>query len=180
MARSMKPGATVRDVRQFHQYSRYTGYGGASDDIFAVNPVRRSFFISAGSWAMLIVPATLLNGEAQALLLIGFGWLAAAGIVFVTPIFFWLLAEIGWRAIQRRRHPMIDELDLSPRAYGMLKRYGYETIESVDRTHDTSFLLLSNMDARTVHEIRRAVNIWKYQRWQERGFPAGETPDSVI
>jgi hypothetical protein len=28
------------------------------------------------------------------------------------------------------------------------------------------------MDARGVHEIRRAVNLWKYQRWQEAGFPA--------
>jgi hypothetical protein len=36
---------------------------------------------------------------------------------------------------------------------------------------DAMLLLLSNMDARGVHEIRRAIAVWKYRRWQEKGFP---------
>ena len=76
--------------------------------------------------------------------------------------------------------PGIEELDISQRIHSLLMRHGYETIEQIDRTPDTSLLLLSNVDARTLHKIRRAINIWKYQRWQDRGFPLGETPDSVI
>jgi hypothetical protein len=37
-------------------------------------------------------------------------------------------------------------------------------------------MLLPNMDPRALHEIRRAINIWKYQRWQEAGFPAKGAP----
>lgn len=152
----------------------------SSDDIFAVNPLRRSFYISTGSWLVLILPALFMSGNAQALVLIGLGWMAAAGIVFVTPIFFWCLGEVAWAAIRRRTRPTIDQLDISQRAFNLLMRYGYESIASVDRADDSSLLLISNMDARTVHEIRRAVNIWKYQRWQDRGFPAGETPESTL
>jgi hypothetical protein len=129
---------------------------------------------------MLIVPAAFLRGDLQALLLIGFGWMAAAGIVFVTPIFFWSVAEVAWNGYKRHKHPGIEELDISVRVFNLLTRHGFETIERVDRTPDSSLLLLSNMDARTVQQVRRAINIWKYQRWQERGFPLGETPDSVI
>ena len=38
---------------------------------------------------------------------------------------------------------------------------------------DEALMMLSNMDARTVREIRRAINLWQYRRWQEAGFPAG-------
>ncbi len=151
-----------------------------SDDIFATNPLRRSFFIAFGSWLVILIPIMLLKGDAQALVLIGAGWLAAAGIIFVTPIFFWFLFEVVWSAIRRRTTPLIEELNLSPRAYNLLYRHGFETISSVDRTSDTSLSLLSNMDARTLREIRRSVNLWKYQRWQDRGFPHGETPESLI
>jgi hypothetical protein len=33
-------------------------------------------------------------------------------------------------------------------------------------------MLLSNMDHRGLREIRRAITLWKYRRWQEQGFPA--------
>ncbi|CAN5568429.1 hypothetical protein BH23CHL2_BH23CHL2_08330 [soil metagenome] len=179
-SRTIAANRPAQNAREVYQAARRTAYSSAPDDIFAINPVRRSAAITAGSWALLILPAAFMRGDLQALLLIGFGWMAAAGIVFVTPIFFWSLAEVGWRAIVRRRRPGIDQLDISPRAYNLLVRHGYETIEHVDRTPDSSLILLSNMDARTLHYIRRAINIWKYQRWQERGFPLGETPDSII
>jgi hypothetical protein len=28
------------------------------------------------------------------------------------------------------------------------------------------------MEARRLREVRRAVSLWKYRRWQEEGFPA--------
>jgi hypothetical protein len=167
------------NAREVYQAARRSAYGASPDDLFAVNPVRRSAIISFGSWALLVVPAVFLRGDLQALLLIGFGWMAAAGVVFVTPIFFWSIAEVIWRSYRRRKHPGIDELDISQRVFNLLNRHGFETIEHVDRTPDSSLLLLSNVDARTLHSIRRAVNIWKYQRWQDRGFPLGETPDHI-
>ena len=177
VAVATRPAPNAREV---YRSARRSAYGSSPDDLFAVNPVRRSAAISLGSWALLVVPAAFLHGDLQALLLIGFGWMAAAGVVFVTPIFFWSLAEVGWRSYRRRRHPGIEELDISQRVYNLLERHGFETIEHVDRTPDSSLLLLSNMDTRTLHNIRRAINIWKYQRWQERGFPLGETPDNII
>jgi hypothetical protein len=71
-------------------------------------------------------------------------------------------------------------LGLTPRAVSLLQRYGYTTIAAVDRTPDVSLVMLPNMDARTLRDIRRAISIWKYQRWQERGFPLGETPESMV
>jgi hypothetical protein len=153
-----------------------TGGSGSYNDIFAVNPLRRSFYIVATSWALLLGPAFLLHGDLRALLLIGGGWLAATGIIMCTPILIWCLIEELVRAIKRRVTPPITELDLSQRAHNLLRRHGFETIDEVDRTADASLMLLSNMDARALREIRRAVSIWKYARWQSRGFPADELP----
>lgn len=146
------------------------------NDLFSVNPLRRSAAIVAGSWAMILGPIFLLDGERQSLFLAAFGWLAATGIIMVTPILVWCLIEELVRAIRRRVHPTLDLLDLSPRAANLLRRYGFETIASVEQTDDASMLMLSNMDARTLREIRRTISIWRYQRWQERGFPAEGMP----
>lgn len=162
--------------REIYQNTRYASFGGSESDIFAVNPLKRSAIIAGICWFMVLGPIFLLEGHFQATALIAGGWLAAAGIVFVTPIFFWSLAEAGWERIRWRVSPTIDDLDLSPRAYNLLRRHGFDTINSVDLTPDVSLMLLSNMDQRALHEIRRAINIWKYLRWQEKGFPAGEAP----
>lgn len=162
--------------REMYARARYNATGGSDTDVFAVNPIRRSFAISVICWSMVLVPILLLDGDLQASLLIGLGWLAAAGIVFVTPIFFWSLAEAGWSRIRWRVSPTIEDLDLSPRAYNLLRRHGFDTISSVELTPDVSLMLLPNMDARALHEIRRAINLWKYRRWQEAGFPAGGAP----
>lgn len=150
--------------------------GGDCNDIFAVNPLRRSAWVVAISWVTLLVPIFLLDGELQALVLIAAGWVAATGIILCTPILIWCLIEEAWKLVRRRISPPIEALDLSPRAYNLLRRHGFESIAGVDATPDTSLMLLSNMDARAVKEIRRAVSIWRYQRWQERGFPADGLP----
>lgn len=162
--------------RELYQQTRYNSMGGSDTDLFAVNPLKRSFIISAFCWSVILVPIFLLEGDLQASILIAGGWLAAAGIVFVTPIFIWSLAEAGWERVRWRISPTIDDLDLSPRAYNLLRRHGFETIASVDLTPDESLMLLSNMDPRALHEIRRAINLWKYRRWQEAGFPADGAP----
>ena len=109
-------------------------------------------------------------------MLIAFGWLAMTGIVMVTPILIWCLVEEGVKAVRRHRDPTTELLDLSPRAVNLLRRHGFETIAQVERTPDSTLALLSNMDASAIREIRRAVSIWRYQRWQARGFPADDLP----
>jgi hypothetical protein len=54
----------------------------------------------------------------------------------------------------------------------LLRRYGYESIDHVDQTSDDAFLLLTNFDPMAVRELRRAISLWKYRRWQDAGFPA--------
>ena len=168
--------ASRPNSRDMYQKTRYAAIGGSDTDVFAVNPIRRSFFISLVSWSIVLVPILLLDGDVQATMLIGLGWLGAAGIVFVTPILFWSLAEAGWGRVRWRLSPTIEDLDLSPRAYNLLRRHGFETITSVEATPDVSLMLLPNMDPRALHEIRRAISIWKYRRWQEAGFPAKGAP----
>src|SRR5690554_1633056 len=102
---------------------RYNAISSSESDIFAVNPLRRSFIIAGVCWAIVLIPILFLHGNLQASILIGLGWIAAAGIVFVTPIFFWSLAEAAWQRVRWRISPTIDDLDLSPRAYNLLRRH---------------------------------------------------------
>lgn len=152
------------------------GRGGDLNDIFAVNPLKRSFWIVVVSWLMLVIPGTLLHGDLRAIILIATAWLAVTGIIMVTPILIWCLIEELWKVVSRRVNPSIEELDLSPRAYNLLRRHGFVSIASVEATPDSGLTLLSNMDAKAMWEIRRAINLWRYQRWQERGFRADEMP----
>jgi hypothetical protein len=149
---------------------------GHSDlgDIFAVNPIRRSFVAVLASAALIGLPFLLLQGEAQLAVAMVTSWFGFTGLLLCTPILIWSLIEEGWHILQRRLWPTIELLDLSPRAYNLLRRHGYVTIVSVERTPDTSLLLLSNMDGRAVQEIRRSINLWRYRRWQERGFQGAE------
>lgn len=164
----------IRHTRSYGM-SLHANYGDCND-IFAVNPLRRSAWIVSVSWAMILIPAFVLQGELRSLVLIGTGWIAATGIIMVTPILVWCLVEEAITAVRRRITPPIEALSLSPRAYNLLRRHGLATIAEVDATPDSTLLLLSNMDARALREIRRAINLWRYQRWQERGFPADELP----
>ncbi len=101
-----------------------------------------------------------------------FGWLAAIGMVLCFPVLLMSVAELAWKQISRRMYPSVDLLDLSPRVRNLLNRYGFRTIDSVDRCSDDGFLMLTNFDPKALHELRRAVSVWKYRRWQDAGFPA--------
>lgn len=177
LVRSRVDGVATRMNRNaYHGTMLLRGRGGDCNDIFAVNPLRRSFYVVSVSWLMVLLPLVFLEGDLQALVLIAGGWIAATGIIMCTPILIWCLVEELWKFIKRRVTPSIDLLDLSPRAYNLLRRHGLMSIAMIEATPDSSLMMLSNMDTRAIREIRRAISIWRYRRWQERGFPADGMP----
>jgi hypothetical protein len=140
-------------------------------DPFAVNPIRRSAGLVAVCLAMLTVP-WMISHQVGTTMMLATGWLAITGLVLGLPILIWCSGEWVVERIHRRMHPGIELLELSPRVEHILARHGIVTIREVESIDDAGLLLLSNMDLRGVKEVRRAVNIWKYRRWQESGFTA--------
>lgn len=145
--------------------------GSHLDDPFAINPIRRSATIVALSVITLFGPFMISPDLGEGMML-SVGGLALTGLIFCVPILIWSVIEEIVRVVQRRMHPPVEALDLHVRIVHNLRRHGYATIRAVDREIDTSLLLLSNMELSDVREIRRAINLWKYARWQARGFPA--------
>lgn len=145
---------------------------GHSDlgDLFSVNPIRRSLGVIVTSIIIMILPPMFLAGPAQAAALVLAIWFGCTGLILCIPILIWSVIEEIWRYCQRRLWPTVEQLELSPRAHNLLRRHGFVTITSVEQTPDTTMLLLSNMDHRALHEIRRSISLWRYRRWQERGF----------
>jgi hypothetical protein len=139
-------------------------------DPFAVDPIRRSFGLVVVCAATIFLP-WLAGPSAGETAMITVGWIALTGLILGIPVLLWSLAEEGVRIVRRRLQPGIDQLGLSPRVAHILERFGYESILSVERASDGDLMLLSNMDARGLQEVRRAVTLWNYRRWQERGFP---------
>ena len=143
--------------------------GTHAADPFAVNPIRRSFGVVAVS-SLVVFGAPLLGESTATVMMLTVGWLALTGLVMGTPILVWSLVEEGWRRVRRRLEPSVDLLDISPRLRHVLQRHGYDSIALVEHTSDGSLLALSNMDARGLRDIRRAISLWRYRRWQENGF----------
>jgi hypothetical protein len=140
-------------------------------DPFAVNPIRRSFGLV--TFCILVLAGPFLISESfGTLVMLSIGWIAAAGFVLGLPVLLWSVGEYLVIAIRRRICPTVDQLDISPRVAHILFRFGYEEIDLVDQASDGELMHLSNMDARSLRELRRAIAVWKYRRWQERGFPA--------
>lgn len=146
-----------------------TGTGSLADP-FAVNPIRRSFTLVL-SCALIIVAPWLVSEAAATTVMLSVGWLAVTGLVMGIPVFIWSLAEAAIGIVRARIRPSVDQLDISQRLIHVLQRHGYDTIESVEVSPDAALMLLSNMDSRGVREIRRAIAVWRYRRWQEKGFP---------
>jgi hypothetical protein len=143
-------------------------------DPFAVDPIRRSFGVVVICGGVVVGP-WLASREVGETVMVTVGWLALTGLIFGVPVLVWSLTEEAVKAVQRRRHPTIDQLELSPRVAHILQRFGYRTIASAEAAPDAELLLLSNMDARGLREIRRAIALRHYRRWQERGFPVEAT-----
>jgi hypothetical protein len=140
-------------------------------DPFAQNPIRRSFALVSSCCLVLLGPF-LVSESLGTLVMLSVGWIAAAGFVLGLPVLVWSVGECLLLAVRRRLRPTVDQLDISPRIAHILFRFGYEEIDLVEQASDGELLHLSNMDARAVREVRRAIAVWKYRRWQERGFPA--------
>lgn len=160
----------THDLVMLWRGSRDNPGTGSLADPFAVNPIRRSFALVVGCLLILVVP-WMISEAAVTTVMLSVGWLAVTGLVMGLPVLGWSIAADVATRVRRHFHPSVDRLDISPRLVHVLERHGYSTIESVDTAPDIALLMLSNMDARGIREIRRATALWKYQRWQERGYP---------
>jgi hypothetical protein len=146
-------------------------YDSSYVDPFATDPIRRSFIAVVGSLCVLIVP-WIFGRQFGETALLTIGWLALTIFILSLPVLFWGLGEAAVALLLHRCHPTVDQLSLSPRVLHILERHGFSTIDMVEHAPDQALLMLSNMDQRGVQEVRRAIAIWKYRRWQDRGFPA--------
>jgi hypothetical protein len=144
---------------------------GSLADPFAVNPIRRSFALCVACIAALVVP-WLISDAAMTAAMLSITWLAITGLVFGVPVLVWSLFAAGIKLAKAQMLPSVDELDLTPRVKHLLQRYGYDTIDELESETDAALLMLSNLDQRGVREIRRAIALWRYRRWQDQGFPA--------
>jgi hypothetical protein len=144
--------------------------GAVHADPFAVDPIRRSVILVAASAVAFFGPL-VAGGPGGATAMVAGGWLGMIGLAIGLPVLALSVIETGWERLRRRLQPSIDQLDLSPRLVHILRRHGYDAIAAVERTPDPALLLLANMDARGLREVRRAIALWRYQRWQEAGFP---------
>ena len=161
----------MKDHNVMYRHGLRVGTGHSDlGDLFSVNPIRRSLGVIVASIVMMLLPPMFLAGPAQAAALVLALWFGCTGLILCIPILIWSVIEEVWRHCQRRLWPTVEQLDLSPRAHNLLRRHGFVTITSVEQTPDTTMLLLSNMDHRALHEIRRSISLWRYRRWQERGF----------
>jgi hypothetical protein len=140
-------------------------------DPFAINPIRRSLLLVAVCCLVIVGPLPL-GAQAVATVMLTVGWLAMSGLAIGMPILLLSLIAEGYRQLRRRLRPTLTQLDLSPRVAHILHRHGYEAIAEIDRAPDDELLLLSNLDKRALHELRRAITLWKYRRWQDSGFSA--------
>lgn len=143
---------------------------GSLADPFAVNPIRRSFALVAGCLFALVAP-WMIGDEAASAAMLSVTWLAITGLVFGLPVLVLSLIEAAVLFLRALLRPSIDELPLTPRVKHVLARHGYNTIEDLEVESDEALLMLSNLNAGGVREIRRAVALRNYRRWQERGFP---------
>ncbi|MGC4189928.1 MAG: hypothetical protein QM589_01660 [Thermomicrobiales bacterium] len=170
----MRSFSHVERVQTAYYYRRVPAGTNVSDP-FSVDPVRRSAIVVMVCFA-IILSAVMTNDEVGTAILLSVGWMAAVGLVFCVPILIWSAIEEGIAIVRRRLHPPVEALDLPPRVLHILHRHGLDTVVAVDRTSDSSLLALSNMSAHDLHQVRRAVSLWKYARWQEKGFPASGMP----
>ena len=139
-------------------------------DPFAVNPIRRSALLVVAS-ALAFFGPLLIGGPNGAMTIIAGGWLGLVGMALGIPVLLLSLGEELYGRLIERLHPSVERLAVSPRIRHILARHGYQAIATVEQTPDAVLLLLSNMDQRDIRELRRAISLWRYREWQERGFP---------
>lgn len=144
--------------------------GTSHPDLFAVNPIRRSAILVLASAAVFFGPLAA-GGEAAATALLLGGWFGLLGLAIGLPVLLLSLIEWVWNEVDRWLRPRVELLPISQRLVHVLRRHGYHSIIAVERTPDPALLLLSNMTPRDIRDLRRAISLWHYRRWQEEGFP---------
>ena len=168
----MKPGYTQsRTVAEQRWRGRAQLSSSSIGDPFAVNPIRRAASLVAVCLILLLGP-WLISEQFGITMMLATGWLAVTGFAMGLPIMIWCIGEWIIAAVQRRVRPGIELLGLSPRIEHILSRHDLVTIRQIEQISDEGLLLLSNMDQRGINEVRQAVSVWKYRRWQESGFTA--------
>ena len=148
-------------------------FGGSASHIvdpFAENPIRRSATV-VSVCALTLWGPFVISDQLGVAVMLTVGIFAISGLIFVTPILIWSLTEAAVLLIRRRIHPDVEQLNLPPRVVHILHRHGIATIRAAVRTPDAVLLSFSNMDMADVDELRRAIRLWQYRRWQEQGFP---------
>ena len=153
-----------------HTAYRFGGDSSGLADPFAENPIQRSATVVALCFLTLKVPFWISHSLGMGVMLT-VGIFAISGLIFVTPILIWSLIEAGVIALRRRVSPDVDDLDLSPRVVHILRRHGITSVRAAERASDSYLISFSNMEPSDVQALRRAIRLWHYRRWQERGFP---------
>lgn len=139
-------------------------------DPFAVNPIRRSAILVVASGLAFFGPLAI-GGPNGAMTIIAGGWLGLIGLALGLPVFLLSLGEEIYRRVVEEMRPSVNRLDLAPRVQHILARHGFDAIATVEQTPDAVLLMLSNIEQRDVRDLRRAISLWRYREWQERGFP---------
>ena len=121
----------------------------------------------------LVTTPFLISEEVRATVMLSFGWIAMAVLVFCIPIFLWSVIEELVRIVSNRLYPPVSELDLPERVIRILQRHGVRTVRAAEQLDPAAFHLMANMAPRDAEAVVRAINLWRYRRWQEAGFPAG-------
>jgi hypothetical protein len=169
MQRTPVPRSARAYVGEFR--SRVTMQSNQLHDPFSVNPIRRSLLAGSVSLALITTPF-LISEEVGAMVMLSFGWIAMAVLVFCIPIFIWSVIEEAVHVITNRLHPPVSELDLPERVIHILERHGVRTVRAAEQLDPAAFHLMANMAPRDADAVIRAINLWRYRRWQEAGFPA--------
>lgn len=170
MQRTSVPRSARAYVGEFR--SRVAMQSNQLHDPFSVNPIRRSLVAGLVSLALVTTPF-LISEEVGATVMLSFGRIAMAVLVFCIPIFLWSVIEELVRIVSNRLYPPVSELDLPERVIHILQRHGVRTVRAAEQLDPAAFHLMANMAPRDAEAVVRAINLWRYRRWQEAGFPAG-------
>lgn len=100
MQRTSVPRSARAYVGEFR--SRVAMQSNQLHDPFSANPIRRSLVAGLVSLALVTTPF-LISEEVGATVMLSFGWIAMAVLVFCIPIFLWSVIEELVRIVSNRR-----------------------------------------------------------------------------
>lgn len=138
MQRTSVPRSARAYVGEFR--SRVAMQSNQLHDPFSVNPIRRSLVAGLVSLALVTTPF-LISEEVGATVMLSFGWIAMAVLVFCIPIFLWSVIEELVRIVSNRLYPPVSVLDLPERVIHILQRHGVRTVRAAEQLDPAAFHL---------------------------------------